>query len=240
MNQTIPAILVLGTEAEIRGFQSSPLSVLPATYLVLDQTTVYPEYNTPFQWIFNLTLDSSIYELPEAELILNTIDEYLATDGILFCQSVIHPLQLQYQIFQDLLTPHQMFGLNLLPTFAERKIVEIARFRDADLAIEGILSHFQIPYVFTEDSPGLVAARTVCMIINEAAFLLMEKAATASDIDQAMKLGTNYPYGPIEWSKKIGLASVYGILTSLQLYSGSRIQICPLLAEKAINGMELA
>src|SRR5699024_11509909 len=52
-------------------------------------------------------------------------------------------------------------------------------------------------------------------IVNEAAFALMEKTADADVIDEAMKKGTNYPYGPLEWAEKIGLEDIYAVLQGL-------------------------
>ncbi len=45
----------------------------------------------------------------------------------------------------------------------------------------------------------------MAMIINEAWHALAEEVSTKNEIDTAMKLGTNYPYGPFEWAEKIGL-----------------------------------
>ena len=53
------------------------------------------------------------------------------------------------------------------------------------------------------------------MIINEAFFALEAGVSTMEEIDVAMKLGTNYPYGPFEWCKKIGLKKVYDLLEKL-------------------------
>jgi 3-hydroxybutyryl-CoA dehydrogenase len=44
---------------------------------------------------------------------------------------------------------------------------------------------------------------------------LNEKVSTKEEIDVAMKLGTNYPYGPFEWSEKIGLKNIYELLFTL-------------------------
>ena len=57
--------------------------------------------------------------------------------------------------------------------------------------------------------------RTIAMIVNEAYFALEANVSTKQDIDVAMKLGTNYPYGPFEWSKKIGLQEIYNLLNLL-------------------------
>jgi len=54
------------------------------------------------------------------------------------------------------------------------------------------------------------------MIINEAVQVYDEKIASREDIDTAMKLGTNYPFGPLEWVDKIGIELIYNILLSLQ------------------------
>jgi len=49
-----------------------------------------------------------------------------------------------------------------------------------------------------------VFARTISAVINEAAMALDERVASRLDIDTAMKLGTNYPHGPLEWAEDIG------------------------------------
>lgn len=67
-----------------------------------------------------------------------------------------------------------------------------------------------------QDEVGLVYPRILAMIINEAVFALMEKTATINDIDIAMKMGTNYPYGPFEWADEIGLDDIYAVLSGLQ------------------------
>ena len=53
------------------------------------------------------------------------------------------------------------------------------------------------------------------MIINEAYFAIGEDVSSKNEIDLAMKLGTNYPYGPFEWAKKIGLHNIYYLLKTL-------------------------
>lgn len=69
--------------------------------------------------------------------------------------------------------------------------------------------------VVINDTVGGVLPRVVASLINGAAFALMENVASAEDIDEAMKLGTNYPMGPLEWADMIGLDQVVGILDAL-------------------------
>ena len=87
------------------------------------------------------------------------------------------------------------------------------------------------------DGPGLVRARTVCCLINEAASALLEGIATPTDIDQAMKLGTNYPYGPLEWGDYLGLDTVLGVMNGLFAEWGEdRYRPSPLLKRMVLAG----
>ena len=46
----------------------------------------------------------------------------------------------------------------------------------------------------------------------------------------AMKLGTNYPYGPFEWADKIGLENVCELLKAVYRDTGDpRYKLCPLM-----------
>ena len=69
------------------------------------------------------------------------------------------------------------------------------------------------------------------MIINEAFFALGEGVSTMEEINLAMKLGTNCPYGPFEWEEKIGLQNIYRLLHKLSA-TDKRYSIAPLLKKK--------
>ena len=60
-----------------------------------------------------------------------------------------------------------------------------------------------------------IFARILGGIINEAMWAVTEEVASEEDIDTAMKLGTNYPLGPMEWAKRIGIDKVYNLLGAL-------------------------
>lgn len=64
-----------------------------------------------------------------------------------------------------------------------------------------------------------VFARTLAAIINEAGYALDQGVASEPDIDLAMKLGTNYPRGPIEWAQSIGLRTTRHLLDVLNARS---------------------
>jgi 3-hydroxybutyryl-CoA dehydrogenase len=92
-----------------------------------------------------------------------------------------------------------------------------------------ITSLGRIP-VWVQDSPGLVLPRIISALANEAAFAAGEGVAEPDTIDQAMRLGTNYPKGPLAWAKEIGYAHVVAILDHLHSeYGEERYRVAPLL-----------
>jgi 3-hydroxybutyryl-CoA dehydrogenase len=80
------------------------------------------------------------------------------------------------------------------------------------------------------DSPGLVVARTVAMLVNEAADAVLQGVCTTESADAAMKLGVNYPRGPFEWLRAWNRAEVIRILEALdRCYRGERYRVSPWL-----------
>jgi 3-hydroxybutyryl-CoA dehydrogenase len=79
----------------------------------------------------------------------------------------------------------------------------------------GAFSLFHKKIEWLPDIPGFVTPRVVGMIINEAFIALKEGVSTKEEINTAMKLGTNYPYGPFEWAEKIGVSKVNELLGKL-------------------------
>lgn len=85
-------------------------------------------------------------------------------------------------------------------------------------------------YELVNDEIGMVTPRIVSMIINEACFVLGEGTAEVEAVDQAMKLGTNYPKGPFEWADAIGIENVFHLLESLHIATGDgKYKIAPRL-----------
>ncbi|MFY8024072.1 MAG: 3-hydroxyacyl-CoA dehydrogenase family protein [Sediminibacterium sp.] len=78
-----------------------------------------------------------------------------------------------------------------------------------------LLTPLGIETVVAADEVGMISPRVVSMIINEAFFAIHEEVSSKEEINTAMKLGTNYPFGPFEWCDKIGLNNIKMLLAEL-------------------------
>lgn len=146
--------------------------------------------------------------------------------AVLFINSVkttLLELQCRYQ------WAHQLAGFNGLPGMFNRTILEVTLGSDTqESSIAKIFQELDSKYLLVTDRVGMVTPRVLCMIINEAYYTVLEGTACREDIDKAMKLGTNYPAGPFEFSESIGIQNVYEVLEALYADTkDERYKICP-------------
>lgn len=80
------------------------------------------------------------------------------------------------------------------------------------------------------DVPGLIVARTIAMLINEATDAVQQGVCDEAGADAAMKLGVNYPAGPFEWLARWDRRAVVALLDRLdQHHRGERYRVSPYL-----------
>jgi 3-hydroxybutyryl-CoA dehydrogenase len=130
-----------------------------------------------------------------------------------------------------------VFGFCGLPTFLNRPVLEVTTASNQDEErLDSVCNQLNTNFVRVDDRIGLVTPKVICMIINEAYLALEEEVAKEDDIDLAMKLGTNYPFGPFEWAKKIGIREVIGLLDAVYRNTGdTRYKVCKRLQELSNN-----
>lgn len=176
-----------------------------------------------------LAVDCFTGSAQEKQALLQALDRPLpAPAPILTCCSGISAVRAASWCVD----PGRVVGIGLVPPLKGAQVMELAAApktrADSLEAARVFWERLGKRVVQVPDAPGLVLARIVFSIINEAAYALEEGVATPQDIDTAMKLGTNYPRGPLEWADQIGVEEVYHGLSGMAEALGERYRPCPL------------
>jgi 3-hydroxybutyryl-CoA dehydrogenase len=137
--------------------------------------------------------------------------------------------------------PERLVGFATFFPLKERKLIELARgLRTSEASInqvEELMQSIGKASVRVKDTAGLTFPRILSLIINEAARSLEEGVASADEIDVAMRLGVNYPQGPLRWADQIGLDDVLAVLEGLEQETGDdRYRPAPILKKLVLAG----
>jgi len=129
--------------------------------------------------------------------------------------------------------PSQVMGMHFMNPVPVMKLVELIRgLQTSDRTYETcreVCEKMGKTTVLAIDNAGFVVNRILVPMINEAIFVLQE-GVKPEDIDNAMKLGTNQPMGPLELADFVGLDTLLYILHVLHDELGEdKYRPCPLL-----------
>lgn len=133
--------------------------------------------------------------------------------------------------------PEKVIGMHFMNPVPVMKLVEIIRgLQTSEQTFQTIydltVKLEKTPVVSQRDFPGFIVNRILVPMINEAMFVLMEGIASPEDIDNAMKLGTNQPMGPLALADFVGLDTVLAIARILHNELGDdKYRPCPLLVK---------
>ena len=120
--------------------------------------------------------------------------------------------------------PQRFVGIhffNPVPMMALVEVVKGAATSDATLAAARSYAEAvgKTP-ITVKDSPGFVVNRILFPMINEAALAFAEGVASAEDIDTGMRLGTNWPMGPLALADLVGLDTTTAVLETFARETG--------------------
>ncbi|MHB8148104.1 MAG: 3-hydroxyacyl-CoA dehydrogenase NAD-binding domain-containing protein [Vulcanimicrobiaceae bacterium] len=153
--------------------------------------------------------------------ILASLDSLLGVETVLFVDAYATDVR---ACAKRMLHAERLVGYGILGGFESQRAVEIVDTEgvsdDALALAQEFFEQLGKGVALVADVPGLVLGRIVGSIVNEAVVAVHENVATADDIDLAMRLGTNYPIGPIAWGREIGGARIARILNRLAQSQG--------------------
>ncbi len=132
-------------------------------------------------------------------------------------------------------------GFHALPPFAQSRLVELTHTAetgdDAAQRAEAFFRSLGKHVEWVRDCPGLVLGRIVCQLVNEASFAVAEGIGSPEDVDVAMRAGSNYPRGPLEWADEIEIDHVLSTLDALyEELKEERYRAAPLLRRMVAEG----
>ena len=148
--------------------------------------------------------------------VIAELDSVLGPETVIFADAYATDVSAAIAAMQH---PERLVGYGILGALESQSAVEIVdteEVSDDALALaQEFFSALDKGAALVENSAGLFLGRVVASIVNEAVIAVHENVATPDDIDLAMRLGVNYPIGPIAWGREIGGARVARILHRL-------------------------
>ena len=115
--------------------------------------------------------------------------------------------------------PHKFMGFHFMNPVPVMQLVElirgIATDQDTYQTMLEVVERIGKTSATAEDFPAFIVNRILIPMINEAVYTLYEGVGSVKSIDQSMKLGANWPMGPLELGDFIGLDTCLAIMNVL-------------------------
>ena len=186
-----------------------------------------------------IVIETWVGDSEKKTLVLKTLDEFLSPASVIVTSCLAHSTT---ELASWTKNPHRIVGFASFYPLKDRKVIELAAGMQTSASAmnlaEQLFDSLGKETIRVKDSPGLTFPRILSLIVNEAARALEEGVASAEEIDIAMKLGVNYPEGPLRWADQIGLDEILAVLEGLQRETGEdRYRPAPLIKKLVIAGL---
>jgi 3-hydroxyacyl-CoA dehydrogenase len=138
--------------------------------------------------------------------------------------------------------PEKFAGMHFFNPPQLMKLIEIIRgAKTSDETVNTIVKVSKRmgkePVIVKKDVAGFVVNRILTPALNEAVSLVWEGVASPEDIDKAIKLGLNWPMGPLTLVDYVGVDTTLAICEVLQKELGQKYAPSPLLREMVKAGL---
>ena len=199
-----------------------------------------------------LSTDSALTALADADYVVEAIVEDAAAKRALFTQldSIARPdvilasntssipISTLAAVTERADRVLGMHFMNPVPVMALVEVIRGEQTSDASMRVAfDLCTALGKTAVESADRPGFIANRVLMPMINEAIYAVHERVGTREAIDTVMKLGMNYPMGPLTLADFIGLDVCLAILHVLRDGFGDpKYTPCPLLEQLVAAG----
>jgi 3-hydroxybutyryl-CoA dehydrogenase len=139
--------------------------------------------------------------------------------------------------------PEKVCGMHFFNPPQLMKLIEIIRGAKTsdetlDVIVDVSKKMGKEPVIVKKDTPGFIVNRVLIPALNEAIFLVHEGIADPEDIDKAIRLGLNWPMGPLKLLDYVGLDTTLSIIEVFQKELGDpKYRPCPLLKQMIRAGL---
>lgn len=135
----------------------------------------------------------------------------------------------------------RFLGMHFFSPAHVMKLLEIIPGIDTDCAVVDQIREYGKSIgktvITSKDMPGFITTRLGMVLLNEAAFALMEGLSTAEEIDTGMVLGYNHPMGPLALADFVGLDICLHVMETLyEGFGDTKYRPCPLLRQLVTAG----
>ncbi|WP_394172400.1 3-hydroxybutyryl-CoA dehydrogenase [Guptibacillus hwajinpoensis] len=179
----------------------------------------------------DLVIEAVAENLAVKKDLLSRLAEMVSTETILATNTSSLSIT---ELGQVTLTPGKVIGMHFFNPVPLMPLVEVVKGLATDnetvSKITNLAEQLGKTPIEVNDSPGFILNRILIPMINEAIYVLHEGIASATSIDDSMKLGANHPMGPLTLADFIGLDTCLAIMETLHNDLGEdKYRPCPLL-----------
>jgi len=188
--------------------------------------------------------DLIIEAVPESvdikKTVLMEVDEAAKKDAVITSNTSSVSITLLSSFIRR---PERFCGMHFFNPPQLMRLVEVVRGaktsdETVNVVVEAAKKMGKEPIVVKKDSPGFIVNRILVPVLNEAVYLVWEDVAGPNEIDEAVRLGLNWPMGPLRLLDYVGLDTVLAMMKVFQKELGTvKFQPCPLLEQMVKAGL---
>ena len=184
-----------------------------------------------------IVIEAVFENLPLKQEIFSALDTICGAEVVLASNTSGLPIT---QIAAATQRPERVIGLHFFNPVPAMKLVEIIRaYQTSDETVatgRTFCEALKKETILAKDYPGFITTRIGLMMIAEAVRCLEEGVGSAEDIDKGMRLGFNFPMGPLELADLVGVDVTLHVLDAARANIGERFAPSPLLRNMVTAG----